>query len=1023
MGNFQRHSSRGLRVAIAIAITFSFSCTGIAAEPAPIPGSPVLPQQPQAPAPATRTAPAIPSSNLPQYDLDIIFDNTTRIATIRERVTWTNNTRVATNQLAFNFYPHFQVPAGEALLFAKTLELLRLQPSLGIDRHGKMGDVKLAQLVQPNSTPVPLKWSYEEKNPTSLRFDLPSPLQPGQTVIVELVCEVRLPNKQGRWGYYEGVTYLTNAIPLLAVFDDTGWKPMPFVPWHQPWYNEAGVFRTTITVPEYENVACSAVIKRETKQGDGTKRIECEPFVGRDFAVLSSARYQEFTSSTKLPDGRTVALKVLAFPEHEFYATEILKIIGEAIPIYSQWFGAYPYSQFTVAESYFGWNGNECAGLVMIDERVFGMPHLARGYVEYLVSHETCHQWWYNMVGTNGYSEPFMDEGAAVYFTHRMLDHKNGKNNPFLEWPAGLKWLPNINRDNYRYGGVYHAIRNGEMTPAAQDLPQYKHLFGLFIGAYDRGSKVFHMIEGQLGEAAFFDFISGLVKKYSWRILNAKDFKAELEAYTGRDWSEFFDRWVYGKGLVDWSVERVNVSQAAGPRERASYTSTVIVKQSREFTEPTVIEFTRGDAVVRVPVGPINQPIQIEAINASVSPMGDNRWRVDVELPFEPEQVTIDPDRVLLDANPSNNAWKTKPKFRGTPLYTMLDETNMTTDFDRCNFIAGPWVWGPAAQDPWYTRSTMLGLRAGAFHADRYAVGAYTAIRSDYRDAVVGADAKIFREKREFGANWEARIGGPWGGLDGAGGPHRGNIYARTIRKESSSMYLPPMLYDEFFATYQDNFLPFPRTLGGTRYDHLWMAGWHVRLNLYTPYWDPECGIWADAMVAGGQANFTDWRPMGQARVELAGVHSLPEWTGPLQHVRFAARVLGQSSTLEYGQFFALGGGTVFRGFDIAERQGSAMWVGNVEMRWPLARNVTWDCLDHCVGARNVWLATFYDVGAVYANGRMVGGNIAHAVGAGLRVDASIFSFLERVTLRFDVGKALNGGTPLQFWFGVQHAF
>ena len=32
-------------------------------------------------------------------------------------------------------------------------------------------------------------------------------------------------------------------------------------------------------------------------------------------------------------------------------------------------FGAYPYPHFTIAESYFGWNGNECAGLVMIDER------------------------------------------------------------------------------------------------------------------------------------------------------------------------------------------------------------------------------------------------------------------------------------------------------------------------------------------------------------------------------------------------------------------------------------------------------------------------------------------------------------------------------------------------------------------------------------------------------------------------------------------------------------------------------
>ena len=971
----------------------------------------------------------------PRYDLDITIDNATRHASVRERATWTNTSKTATSELAFNFYPHFQVPAGEALLFAKTLELLRLQPSLGIDRDGKMGNVTSAHLITADSPPAPLAYSYDENNTTAIRFALPHAVAPGESVTVELVCDLRLPNKQGRMGHYEGVTFLTNAMPMLAVHGDDGWKPMPFVPWHQPWYNEAGTFRATINVAEEEKIACSAVIKSETKLEGGRKRVACEPFVGRDFALLASARYKEFTGTTKLPDGREIKLRCMAFPEHEWYATEILKIVGEAIPVYSRWFGAFPYSQFTVAESYFGWNGNECGGLIMIDERVFGSPHLGRGYVEYLVSHETCHQWWYNMVGTNGYAEPYLDEGAAAYFTHRLIDGKRGKNNPFMKWPEGLGWLPNINRENYRYGSMYHAIRNNEMTPAAQELPQYKHLFGLFTGAYDRGSKVFGMIEDRLGAAAFDDFISGIVKKYSWRILSSALLRAELEAYTGRDWGEFFTRWVFGTGLVDWSVEKVTVNELSGPRLRAQQLLggtapvrtpvSVVVKQSREFTEPTVLAFTSGDAVVRVPVGPFAEAVKVDG--ATVTPLGDNRWRVDVELPFEPDQVTVDPDGVLLDANPGNNRWKPGVKARVTPLYTTLDETALTTDYDKWNLTAGPWVWGPTYQDPWYTRSTLIGLRAGAYRTERYTAGAYTAIRSDYRDAVVGVDGKIFGPHSEFGANWESRIGGPFGGLAGASGAQRGSIYARHIHKETSSLYLSPILYDEAFATYQDNFLPFQRRgtagRGGERFDRLWMAGGHVRLNLYTPYWDPEIGVWADATVGGGQANFTDWEPLVQARAELAAVHPLPDWMGPLRAVRVAGRVVGQYATPERGQFFALGGGTLFRGFDLGERQGSALWVANLELRWPLARNVIWDVLDHTVGARNVYLATFYDVGAVYANGRAVGGNVAHAVGAGLRVDVAIFSFIERATLRFDVGKPLNGGAPLQFWFGVQHAF
>jgi hemolysin activation/secretion protein len=198
--------------------------------------------------------------------------------------------------------------------------------------------------------------------------------------------------------------------------------------------------------------------------------------------------------------------------------------------------------------------------------------------------------------------------------------------------------------------------------------------------------------------------------------------------------------------------------------------------------------------------------------------------------------------------------------------------------------------------------------------------------------------------------------------------------------------------------------------------------GWHFRANLYTPYWDPECGVWVDAMAAVGQVRMPEWTNAGQFRVELAGVHKLP-FCGPFGNVLAAMRVVGMGALPDQGQFFALGGGTLFRGYDLAERQGSSLWVGNFELRLPLVRDAEWDALDHTVGARNAWLAAFYDVGQTYANGRTVGGTVAHALGAGLRVDVAVFSFIERATLRFDVAKTINDNTPFQFWFGVQHAF
>src|SRR5262249_37171531 len=149
---------------------------------------------------------------------------------------------------------------------------------------------------------------------------------------------------------------------------------------------------------------------------------------------------------------------------------------AEAIEAYSRWFGPYPYPEFTIAESFFGWNGNECGMLVMIDERVFNMPHLAASYVELLVSHETCHQWWYNSVGTNGYRETWMDEGLATYFAHRLMDQKMGRNSRLMSYPRGLEWLPNIRREDYRAYSFYGTLGRGENGPCVREMPGFGHV-------------------------------------------------------------------------------------------------------------------------------------------------------------------------------------------------------------------------------------------------------------------------------------------------------------------------------------------------------------------------------------------------------------------------------------------------------------------------------------------------------------------------------------------------------------------
>jgi hypothetical protein len=992
---------------------------------------------------------------LPRYDLDIHLDVPHHRACVRQRVTWTNRHACPTGELVFNAHAHYKIPDTDIGYLAKMLEVLRMAPSQVFDFEGHALEVHRASVVRRSSsvakddtpgttangqrpTANGLPFSYRDDNPTALVVTLPGPVGQGETVTVDLEFTLRLPQKQGRWGQWQGVTFLAQWLPVLAYYDDHGWQPTPFIPWHQPFFNEAGVYTARVTLPCDQHLACSGSVVAERDVGGGLRQVEIVAGGVRDFALLCSARYREFTGQAG-----PVRVRCLAFPEHEFYAREMVRIACEAIPVYSHWIGPYPYAAFTIAESYFGWNGNECGGLIMIDERVFALPHLAKGYVEYLVAHETCHQWFYNLIGTHGYCETWMDEAVVTYLTHRWLDQKCGKNNRLLVYPRGLEWLPSIHRENYRYSGLYGTLGRGEAGPCVQEMPKFGHVVNLFSLAYDRGSKVVGMLEDRLGEAAFLDFLRLLYGRYQYRILRVADFQCELEAYTGRPWDEFFRHWLYGAGMTDWAVEKVSVVRCplsgarcpvpaatdCRPRVKGcAHRVTVLLHQKADYNEQTVLGFELDGGPgyrYRIPILPQVGLLELDDPPARVQVLPGNRVRVEVVLPGKPTQVSVDPDQVLVDPEPANNHWKRHPRWRLAPLYTVLEEADLTNDYDRWNLLAGPWVYGAPYSDPWYTRATMVGVRAGAYRTQHFSGGAYAAYRTDFRDVVAGVDGLWDHtpwSHTQFGFNAERSLATAWDDAP----PHgdRAMIFGRYVFHYGTSLYLPPMHYAEVFGAFQDNILPFPeRTVpGAQRYDRTAVAGVHYRLDFLTPYWDPEGGFRLDVTYSGGVADLARREGFQQLNGQFSFVKCLPEGLGWLSQTRVAARLYGAAALPDQIEYFPLGGSSLFRGFDLAERQGSLAWVASLEWRVPVAQGLTWDCCDHVVRLRNIYAALFYDVGNAYVRDQALG-PAAHALGAGLRLDVAWFGIVERTTLRFDLAKAVNAGTPVQLWFGIQHPF
>ncbi len=999
---------------------------------------------------AGTTRAGAPPPWLPRYDLDIHLDTAQRLCKVRQRVTWTNRHNMAVGEIVFNAHAHYTIPDKEIGFLAKTLEVLRLSPSEAMSFDGPALEVQTVHLIaqgppsfaQEKKQGPALKHGYLEDNPTALVVALQAPLEPNEAVTLELDFTVKIPPKKGRWGQWGGITTLAQWLPVVAVHDAEGWHPAPFIPWHQPFYNEAGFYSVGVTLPADQKLACSSMIQETQDLGQGWHKHVIAPACLRDFALIASSLFEEHEG--KVGDTK---IRVLALPEHAWYAKETVKIVKEAIPVYNKWLGPYPYPQFTVVEAYFGWNGNECGSLVMIDQRMFGMPHMARAYIDYLVSHELCHQWWYNVIGTHGYAETWMDEGMATYFSHRLINDKLGKDNKLLEFPRGLEWLPNITRDDFRNSGLIGVRARGQTQHATvQDMPKFSNLVNLSAYTYDRGSKIVGMIEERLGEAAFLDFIRAIYQKYQFQILRVADFQRELEAFTGRSWQDFFQHWLHSGGMCDWSVEKVEIEGSGSPqiarprwKNKEGVKAVVTLKQKGGFNEPTVLGFRFGDGEgyqLRIPILPDAAVLQLDDCAAKVECWTINEKeatvRVEIHLAREPAQISVDPDRILLDSKPTNNHWKPAIRWRLAPLYTQMEETDVTNSWDKWNVIAGPWIYGAAYNDPWFARSPLAGARVSVYRTQDIAAGAFVAYRSNDRSIVAGADAlwdHVPLPNTQVGLTVERSLTVIGSSDDNLGS--RGVLFGRYILLPSSSLYLPPFEYVEAFGTVGHRNLIDPRTTppGADPFNERTGIGIHYHKNYMTPYWDAEAGIAIDLTYEGGLPVFGS-EPFHQVFGQVAVVKHTPkmEWLGDhplvdwLRDTRWAFRLGGAAGIPLRGQFFALGGAELFRGFDPAERQGSLTWVGSIEWRIPIVKDVCWDVCDHVAGIRNVYLAPFYDVGDAYVTGHSLG-PVAHAFGAGIRVDVAWLGLIERTILRFDVAKTVGGNAPVQFWFGVQHPF
>lgn len=915
----------------------------------------------------------------PRYSFHIRVDPVQKTVSGQERVVFVNPGASPLAELFFHVYPNRSYSRREQAL------LLRYAGYFKTDffPEGFPSALMTVHAVKAEGQTLPFEWKGDDH--TLLRIALPRPLAPGESVAVDLDFDLKIPHAYSRFGWHRGIMKLSQWYPRLAVYDGQAWHAYPFYPFHRPFFSDASYYAVTLTVPQEQQVAHSGILTKETQNSDGTKILEITtPQPIRDFTFALSADY-------RVVDGKQDGILIHSFylPGDEAAARQALTNAAELMQRYRQWFGPYPYSEFSVVPVPLGYGGEQMSNLVFIDDRAYRLPGFLRRYFDFLVSHETGHQWIYNTVGVDEYTQMWVEEGLNSYLILKYLEGKYGPQADVLDyphWAQPAKWLfPRLTFSQTRDYLYKRMVRIGyERQPVLSELSRFREPSSIFSLAYGKGARVFGMLENYLGSEAFDRVLQRIWNEYAFKNLDVKDLERICAEEKGEDLSWFFDPWLRTTGYLDDAV--------AGVRRGA-----VILEHRGEIRMPVPVRVRFADSQER----------------SFVWKGQKDREEVTVNVPSAVREVAIDPDGRWLDIDRTNNFWPRKLNVRPVPFYWGLYDMPVFLPEDGYNLVFGP-----------ETGDAGPGVKVSL--QKPYDQTVYGATDYDWNDQLQRTRAgyllrNVLHRPMALGAEFFNTTDYDDGREDLTGG----KLFLRHELWPAPYGFSEMNDHVTMYLVHNQRLGDHPQFLEYREGDHSLeysrrkesLVGLALKWGNNGPYPDPKQGYQIYAWAENAGHFFGATQSFYRNAVDLSVYQPVTAQS------RLAGRIKAGWGYPDDKDLFQLGGSYDLRGYDYKSFRGAKMLLGSGEYRFPLWKNVNMAAADHLVGLEEINGVAFFDGGTAWYE-TFGDAKWRSDVGGGLRFTVNFGSLLEKVVLRFDVAQPLREPEDgVHFWFGFNHAF
>jgi hypothetical protein len=422
-----------------------------------------------------------------RYTMDVIFDDESKRLMCNQNIEYVNNTKTDLDKIYLHIYPN-AFSKKEFAPFEKE-EMKQAYPN-GFNE----GYIDLKNILNNDKK---LEYKIKGDKNDLLEIKLGKQLNPGDKISIDMKYNVKMPNSEGRFGYGKNTINITNWFPIACVNDDRGWNLKGYEAVGDPFYSETSDFYVKILIPKKYKMGCTGNVVNE-KSDDEKILYEIEAKKVRDFAFILSTKFGINKDTYK-------GISINTYNLNEKLSSDATKMAKDSVRIFSKLFGQYPYNTYSVVASDFYIGGMEYPTLVMIDQSLYTEKN--KFLLEYVIAHETAHQWWYSVIGNDEISEPWLDEALTEYSTVLYFEEKYGKK-------VGDKLIKTMEIQT----------KNHSSENIFKPTTKYRNSTDYSLNVYTKGAVAFNEVRKEVGDEVFFNTLKEYYSTYMYENVNGAKF-------------------------------------------------------------------------------------------------------------------------------------------------------------------------------------------------------------------------------------------------------------------------------------------------------------------------------------------------------------------------------------------------------------------------------------------------------------------------------------------------------------------